>query len=141
MSYSLLAERLGLPTSTIFSRIKQMKKSDVIQGIIPLVDSSALGKTTTAWIKISLDTKVDCCEFAKEIAKRADVMEVHEVAGEWDILLKVKVENNLSLHDLTKELSKISGISKMSSIVALRMVKEDPRIHVKSEVNQKIGRS
>lgn len=53
-------------------------------GIIPLVDSSALGKTTTAWIRISLDTKVDCCEFAKEIAKRADVMEVHEVAGELD---------------------------------------------------------
>lgn len=49
---------------------------------------------------------------------------------EWDIVIKVKVENNLSLHDLTKKLSEISGISKMSSLVALRIVKEDPRIHV-----------
>lgn len=134
VSYNLLAEWIGVPTSTVFSRIKQMKKSGVIQGIIPLVNPSALGKATTAWVKISLDIDVDCCEFANEIAKWVNVMEVHEVAGKWDILIKVKVEDNLSLHDLTKELCKIPGISKMSSLIAMRTVKEDPRIHIQSEV-------
>ncbi|MHA2429580.1 MAG: Lrp/AsnC family transcriptional regulator [Promethearchaeota archaeon] len=130
VSYRTLAKKIGIPPSTVFSRIKQMKKAGVIRGIIPLVDPKALGKSTTAWIKISLQIKTDCCDFADEIAKWPNVMEVHEIAGEWDILIKVKVENNLMLHDLTKEISNIPGIKNMLSLIAFKTVKDDPRIAI-----------
>ena len=128
ITFRTLAEKIGEPASTVFSRIKQMKDSGVIRGIIPLVSSAAVGKPTTAWIKISLDINTDCCDFADEVAKNKKVMEVHEIAGEWDILLKVKVRDNLSLHDLTKEISHLPGINNMESIIAFKTVKEDPRI-------------
>jgi len=128
VSYRILAKKIGIPSSTVFSRIKQMKKAGVIRGIIPLVDPEVLGKSTTAWIKISLQIDTDCCDFADEIAKWPKVMEVHEIAGEWDILIKVKVENNLVLHDLTKEISNIPGIKNMLSLIAFKTVKDDPRI-------------
>ena len=105
-----------------------MKDSGVIRGIIPLVSPVAVGKPTTAWIKINLDIDIDCCDFADEVAKNNNVMEVHEIAGEWDILLKVKVKDNLFLHDLTKEISYLPGIKNMESLIAFRTVKEDPRI-------------
>ncbi|MFX1310514.1 MAG: Lrp/AsnC family transcriptional regulator [Promethearchaeota archaeon] len=130
ITYRILAKKIGMPASTVFSRIKQMKDSGVIKGIIPLVSSVAVGKPTTAWIKISLDINTDCCDFADEVAKNKNVMETHEIAGEWDILLKVKVENNLYLHDLTKEISKIPGIKNMESIIAFKTIKEDPRIYL-----------
>ena len=57
------------------------------------------------------------------------VSEVHEVAGEWDTLAKVKAENNLGLYDLTRSLE-ISGINKMSTIVAFKTVKENPGVEV-----------
>ncbi|MFW9876672.1 MAG: Lrp/AsnC family transcriptional regulator [Candidatus Thorarchaeota archaeon] len=128
LTYRTLAKKIGIPASTVFSRIKQMKDSEVIKGIIPLVSSEAVGKPTTAWIKIDLDIDTDCCDFADEVAKNKNVMEVHEITGEWDILLKVKVKDNLSLHDLTKEVSKIPGIKNMESLIAYKTVKEDPRI-------------
>lgn len=128
ITFRTLAEKIGEPASTVFSRIKQMKDSGVIRGIIPLVSSAAVGKPTTAWIKISLDIDTDCCDFADEVAKNKNVMEVHEIAGEWDILLKVKVRDNLSLHDLTKEISHLPGINNMESLIAFKTVKEDPRI-------------
>ena len=128
VSYRTLAKKIGMPPSTVFSRIKQMKKAGVIRGIIPLVDPAALSKSTTAWIKISLQIDIDCCDFADEIAKWPNVMEVHEIAGEWDILIKVKVENNLVLHDITKEISNIPGIKNMLSLIAFKTVKDDPRI-------------
>lgn len=130
VTYRTLAKKIGVPSSTIFSRIKQLKKSGVIRAIIPLVDPAALGKTTTAWIKISLDINIDCCVFATEIAKWNNIMEVHEIAGEWDILLKVKVKDNLSLHDLTKKISKVPGIKNMLSLIAFKTIKEDPRIAI-----------
>ena len=128
ITFRTLAEKIGEPASTVFSRIKQMKDSGVIRGIIPLVSSAAVGKPTTAWIKISLDINTDCCDFADEVAKNKKVMEVHEIAGEWDILLKVKVRDNLSLHDLTKEISHLPGINNIESLIAFKTVKEDPRI-------------
>ncbi|MFX1418711.1 MAG: Lrp/AsnC family transcriptional regulator [Promethearchaeota archaeon] len=128
ITYRTLAKKIGVPASTIFSRIKQLKDSGVIKGIIPLVSSEAVGKPTTAWIKIDLDIDTDCCDFADEVAKNNKIMEVHEIAGEWDILLKVKVKDNLALHDLTKEISKIPGIKDMQSIICYKTIKEDPRI-------------
>ena len=130
VSYRTLAKKIGIPPSTVFSRIKQMKKAGIIRGIIPLVDPAALGKSTTAWIKISLKIDIDCCDFADEIAKWPNVMEVHEIAGEWDILIKVKVESNLVLHDITKEISKIPGIKNMLSLIAFKTIKDDPRIAI-----------
>ncbi|MFX0018521.1 MAG: Lrp/AsnC family transcriptional regulator [Promethearchaeota archaeon] len=130
ISYRTLAKKIGIPPSTVFSRIKQMKKAGVIRGIVPLVDPAALGKSTTAWIKISLQIDTDCCDFADEIAKWSKVMEVHEIAGEWDILIKVKVENNLVLHDITKEISHIPGIKNMLSVIAFKTVKDDPTIAI-----------
>ena len=129
ITYRTLAQKIGEAPSTVFSRIKQMKDSGVIRGIIPLVSSEAVGKPTTDWIKISLDINTDCCDFAYEAAKNDNVMEVHEIAGEWDILLKVKVKDNLALHDLTKEISHLSGINNMESLIAFKTVKEDPRIN------------
>ncbi len=128
ITYRKLAQKVGESPSTVFSRIKQMKKSKVIKDIIPLVSPEAVGKPTTGWIKISLDIATDCCDFAEELAKNDEAMEVHEIAGEWDILVKVKVKDNLALHDLTKEISKMPGIKNMESIIAFCTIKEDPRI-------------
>ena len=128
ITYRNLAKKIEQPASTVFARIKQMKDSGVIKEIIPIVSPEALEKTTTAWIRISLDIDTDCCLFAEEIAKNKKIMEVHEIAGEWDILIKVKVENNLVLHDLTKELSKVPGIKNMESLIAFKTIKEDPRL-------------
>ena len=128
LTYRMLAKKIGIPASTVFSRIKQMKDSGIIKGVIPLVSAIDVGKPTTAWIKIDLDIDTDCCDFADQVAKNRNVMEVHEITGEWDILLKVKVKDNLSLHDLTKEISRIPGIKNMESLIAFKTVKEDPRI-------------
>ncbi|MFX0004531.1 MAG: Lrp/AsnC family transcriptional regulator [Candidatus Hodarchaeota archaeon] len=127
-TYETLANVIHKPASTVFSRIKQMKDSGVIKGVVPLISPEAVGKPTTAWIKINLDINTDCCDFAEEVAKNENAMEVHEIAGEWDILIKVKVKDNLALHDLTKEISKMPGIKDMESIIAFCTIKEDPRI-------------
>ena len=128
ITYRKLAEKIGESPSTVFSRIKQMKNDEIIKSIVPLISAEKVGKPTTAWIKISLKIETDCCDFAAEVAKNDDVMEVHEIAGEWDILLKVKVKDNLALHDLTKEISKMPGIKNMESLIAFCTIKEDPRI-------------
>jgi len=68
-------------------------------------------------------------DIAKEIAKIDEVLEVHEISGEWDMLLKVKVENVKKLRDLEIEkIGRIDGIHGLYSLIAINTVKEDIRI-------------
>jgi Lrp/AsnC family leucine-responsive transcriptional regulator len=106
-----------------------MMGQGVIKAIVPLLNDEALGFQTTAWIQIGIDVDADCCKVAEELARNPWVLEVHEIAGEWDILAKVKAKNNLGLHDLTKSLE-IPGINRMSTIVAFKTVKAIPGIEL-----------
>ena len=60
----------------------------------------------------------------RKLAENPKLLEVHEVAGDWDILAKVKVKNNLELHDLAKELYKVPEVTRISSLIGLKTVKE-----------------
>jgi Lrp/AsnC family leucine-responsive transcriptional regulator len=125
IQYGALAERLGLPTSTVFNRIKRMTEVGVIQKIMPIIEPSALGFNTTAWIRLGVDLKIDCCQAAEKLAGHPKLLEVHEVAGDWDIMAKVKVKDNLDLHDLAKELMAMPEVTRISTVIALKTVKED----------------
>jgi Lrp/AsnC family transcriptional regulator, regulator for asnA, asnC and gidA len=128
-SYGVIAEHLGEAQTTVFNRIKRMMSNGVISAVVPLISDEALGLHTTAWVQIGLNIDADCCKVAEEIAKNRGVVEVFEVAGEYDILVKVKVENNLALHDFTKGLE-IPGIRSMATIIAFKAVKESPSVEV-----------
>lgn len=125
VTYQALAEKLSLPTSTVFNRIKKMQDAGIIQSLVPIIDPLALGFKTTAWIKLSVDMKEDCCKVAEKIAENPKLLEVHEVAGDWDIIAKVKVYENMDLHDLAKELIQIPEVSRISTLIALKTVKEE----------------
>ena len=134
VAYSALAEKLGLPTSTVFNRIKKMSDAGIIQSIVPIVDPSALGFNTTAWIRLSVDMRVDCCEVAERLAQDPRLLEVHEIAGDWDIMAKVKAKDNLDLHNLCKELMKIPEVHRISTLISLKTVKEGHQLPIEEYI-------
>lgn len=127
VSYRELGDELGISPTTVFDRIKQMKRTGVIKSFIPLLDFEQLGLGTTAWVQVKTGHDHDCCSLADEIAKDPDVMEVHEVAGAYDLLVKVKAKSNIHYHNIADRLARIGGVEDTVSMISLRTVKEDPR--------------
>lgn len=130
VSYRELGEVLNISPTTVFDRIKQMKKVGVIKSFVPILDLEQLGLGTTAWIQAKTAAGQDCCLVAEEIAKNTDVMEVHEVTGDYDLLIKVKARSNLHYHNISDIISKIEGVQDIVSTVSLRTVKEDIRANI-----------
>jgi len=130
LSYKELSEIIGLPPSTIFDRIKRLRKLGIIKAIVPILDSEMLGFNTTAWITAKVEKGADCCETADRIAKIPGVLEVHEIVGLYDIFVKVKVYDNIDLHNISELVSKTPGVQEAHSMVALRTVKEDVRLRI-----------
>lgn len=130
LSYKQLGEISGLPPSTIFDRLKRLRKIGIIRIIVPMLNMEELGLGTTAWILAKTGTKPDCCEVADEVAKLPDVLEVHEIAGAYDLLIKVKARDNLDYHNISDRITKLQGIRNTFSILSLRTVKEDIRPNI-----------
>jgi DNA-binding Lrp family transcriptional regulator len=132
ISYKDLASEIGAPESTIYDRTKRLKEQEIIKAMVPLLDSEKLGILTTAYIRVSIDKISEIRKIAKQIAKFDEVLEVHEISGEWDILVKVKVQNNKKLRDLEVEkMGTIKGIRGLYSLICIGTIKEDIRLDIK----------
>jgi DNA-binding Lrp family transcriptional regulator len=132
ISYKDLAAQIGAPESTIYDRTKRLKEQEVIKAMVPLLDSEKLGILTTAYIRVSIDKISEIRKIAEQIAKFDEVLEVHEISGEWDILIKVKVKNNKELRDLEVEkIGSIKGIRGLYSLICIGTIKEDIRLGIK----------
>ena len=132
ISYKDLAREIGAPESTIYDRTKRLKNQEIIKAMVPLLDSEKLGILTTAFIRVSIEKISEIRKIAEQIAKFDEVLEVHEISGEWDILVKVKVRNNKELRDLEVEkIGTIKGIRGLYSLICIGTIKEDIRLSIK----------
>jgi Lrp/AsnC family leucine-responsive transcriptional regulator len=127
LPYKELGDLTGLPPSTVFDRVKRLRKEGIITSVVPMLDTQKLGLNTIAFLQIKVSTIGDCCQVADQIASLPEVLEVHEIAGPFDILAKVKVRDNLDLHNVGSVISKIPGIEDVNSTVTVRTIKEDIR--------------
>lgn len=128
LSLRELSRELGLPISTVHEKIRRLERGGFIKGYHAVLDQKKLGFTVTGYILISIDystTKASQAEIAAKAAKLPNVQEVHIIAGEWDLLAKVKSRSVEELGKLvTEKLRTIPGVGKTLSIVVYETVKE-----------------
>ena len=88
-----LAQRIGLSPSACFRRLQRLEQSGVIAGYAALIDGEAIGRPTTVFIEITLDSQGSAAldAFERAVAACPDVLECHLMSGDFDYLLRVAV--------------------------------------------------
>jgi len=121
---SSIAKRLGMPTSTVFARIKKLEKMGVIRGYTVKVNPQALGYTVTAAILMSVEGPY-LEEVEHEVAKSKNVLALYDVTGEFDVLVIARFKSIAELDRFIKGLLKNPRIKRTTTSVVLRVVKEE----------------
>jgi len=120
--------------TTVFAKIKRMEKNGIIKEYRAILDSTKLGKGTTAFVLASITyrmegQKLSQREIAKKIAKFPEVQEVHIIAGDWDLLIKVKAESAEAIGNFViDKLRLVDGIQKTLTCVVFTTEKETTEI-------------
>jgi len=120
--------------TTVFAKIKRMEKNGIIKEYRAILDSTKLGKGTTAFVLASITyrmegQKLSQREIAKKIAKFPEVQEVHIIAGDWDLLIKVKAESAEAIGNFViDKLRLVDGIEKTLTCVVFTTEKETTEI-------------
>lgn len=118
VSYAELGDRVGLSAPAAHERVKRLRRSGVIRRTAALVDPVAVGKLLLAFVH------VDTAGWGKTqallaIEQHPEVEEIHSVAGDTCMLLKVRTENTRALEGLLARLYATPGVIATRSYVVL----------------------
>lgn len=106
MQVSDLALQVGLSRPSVAERIEKLQKLGIIRGYTTVIKDYPLENPVIAFVAARhpgmLKGRAETAVY--ELSRRSEVLEVHGVAGEDCIYMKVRVKDIAGLHQLIKEL-------------------------------------
>jgi len=129
IALSEIARRLDRGTATIHERTDTLEEEGFIKGYRAELDEQMLGYSEVAFINVKSEPG-NFSGVAERLAENPRVQEVHEITGDADLLLKVRVKNRDSLTDLLAEIGQKEGVEGVETNIALRSVKNDQSVHL-----------
>lgn len=121
--FAELGKMVGISSSGVHKRVRRLEKAGVIKKYVAVIDQGALGKRLKAFVGLSTAPGT-CGEVISKLLARAEVLEIHEMAGEHDLFIKLVAEDTLKLNEILHEIDRIPGVSSTRTIVVLKTEKE-----------------
>jgi len=127
-----IGRKIDSPITTVYTRIKKLEETGIIKGYKAVLDAEKLGKGTTAFILASFSYRLPGSErtlsqrdIAREVARFPEVQEVSIITGDWDILIKIKDKDVVSIgRFVVDKLRTVRGIEKTLTCMVFDSVKE-----------------
>lgn len=133
MSNADLAAHVNLSASACHRRVRQLEKSGVIGRYVAVVDQAAIGRPTSVFAEISLESQSEEALEAFEQAVRdcPDILECYLMSGDADYLVRVAVADAGDYERIhRRHLSAFPGVSRIRSSFALRTVCQNTVLEV-----------
>jgi len=127
MSTADIAREIRLPRVTIHERIKRMRERGIIRKFSVVLDYDRLELPIVAFVLVSyLPGQTSQRSLARQIASFPNVYEVFLVAGEWDLLLKVRGKSMEEIGELVIDrLRSLPGVGRTMTMSSFSRVKEE----------------
>lgn len=120
-----IGTKINLSTSAVIERIKKLESAGIIQGYTTIINQSALGRETTAFIYVSLEHPKYNDNFTRLVNENNCIAECHYIAGDFDFILKVITHKDRLLQDVLNYIKGINGVSLTRTSVVLSTNKCD----------------
>lgn len=114
-----IGAKINLSTSAVIERIKKLENSGVIEGYTTIINQSALGYETMAFIYVSLEHPKYNENFINMVNANNSIAECHYIAGDFDFILKVITQKGNTLQEILNYIKGINGVSLTRTSVVL----------------------
>ena len=130
MTYTELAQRVGLSKTPCQQRVKRLVDSGLITGFRAIVDPAKLGLDHIAFTEVKLsDTREEALrQFNQAVRQIPEVEECHMIASSFDYLLKVRTPDIRRYRIVLGErISSLPHVASTSTFVAMETIMESAR--------------
>jgi Lrp/AsnC family transcriptional regulator, regulator for asnA, asnC and gidA len=122
ISIPRLSKKININSSVVYSRIKRLIRKGLIKKFTIIVNDQALGLGVKALTGINMDSKLRE-NVLNELFKIAEVIEISEVTGRFDILVTMNSHSLDEMHQLISErVGRIEGIQKTETFIEMRKI-------------------
>ncbi|HVQ90108.1 MAG TPA: winged helix-turn-helix transcriptional regulator [Mycobacteriales bacterium] len=117
LSYTDLAERVGLSVSAAHQRVRRLEQRGIIRDYAARIDLETLGLPLTAFVSIKPIDPAAPDDAPDRLAGLAAIEACHSVAGEESYILKVRVASPGALESLLQEIRAAANVSTRTTVV------------------------
>lgn len=130
ISNAEIARQVGLAPSATLERIRKLEERGVIRGYAAELDAAEIGFGLTAFISVKIR---ECCsETDQLLSEIPEVLEVHDIAGDYSYMLKVRVKDTKALSNLLREeLTNVPNVVSTKTTVVLQTIKETTALPIR----------
>ncbi|WP_058300670.1 Lrp/AsnC family transcriptional regulator [Gorillibacterium timonense] len=122
---SEISRKVNLSVPAVSERIRKMEEAEVIENYTVKVNREKLNYKLLVFIFVIVDETDNIENFRKTVVQYPSVLECHHLAGEYDYLLKVLLEDTKALEQfISHQLRAIKGVNKINTTIALSTLKE-----------------
>ena len=133
-----IARQVDLAASAVFERIRKLEERGVIEGYTARVNANAVGLPLLAFIFVRDEEGPGEETTSKLISEIPEVLEVHHVAGEDCLLVKVRTTDTDALGKLLRDrLGRIRTIVNTRTTIVLGTVKEGTQLPLPFEASER----
>lgn len=137
IAYRDLGEKLGLSAPSVYERVKKLRKEGAIRRTTIEIDGEAIGCPLLAFVHVTTE---GWGKTPQMLAMSEDprVEELHSVAGDSCLILKVRCEGTGALEQILKRIYDIPGVRSTRSYIALNtFLERGPRPELFTKNNGK----
>jgi Lrp/AsnC family transcriptional regulator, leucine-responsive regulatory protein len=117
LSYTDLAEKVGLSVSAAHQRVRRLEQRGVLRGYAARVDYTALNLPLTAFIAIRPLDPSQADDAPDRLSGLAEIEACYSVAGEDHYLLLVRVQSPADLERLLQAIRAAANVTTRTTVV------------------------
>jgi len=131
-SYAGLGEMVGLSAPAVHERVKKLRQAAILKGVHAGLDGPAVGKPLLAFVHVEA-AGWGKSERLMQLSRFPEVEEMHSVAGDASMIMKVRTASPHALEALLAQIHAVPGVAGTHSYIVLSTYLERP---VQAEVTE-----
>lgn len=121
-----IAERVSLSLAPVKRRMDRLERDGVIVGYTAVVDSARLGAGFETFAEIRLLGNAPVDEFIDQVLAFDEVLELFTIAGDPDVLLRLRVGDLHHLQDVIGRVRAVAGVTGTKTLMVLSTLRGHP---------------
>jgi DNA-binding Lrp family transcriptional regulator len=118
-SFAEVGVQVGLSAPAVKRRVDRLRANGVITGFAAIVDPSALGWTTEAYVELYCQGRTSPSAIAEAVSRHPEVVDACTVSGEADALIHVVAADMRHFEDVLERIGAESFVVRTKSVLVL----------------------
>jgi len=135
MTQTEVAKAVGLAPSAVLERMRKLEARGAVRGYAALIDPHVVDMRMLAFVAVRTSAVgEEERRVAERLASIPEVLEVHFVAGEDCLLLKMRARDAEHVGELLRHhVGTVPGVRSTRTTIVLGSMKESPRLPVRTD--------